>query len=196
MFKKLENKFFLVCAALVLVFNGMFYAFAEETETDPGETAVIVDGSDQQCASNVMVDAQVVVSAYQTFLDDYFKEVTPTSEQVEGAMKYYRFIEYSINKIYKRNLQKDVNLSLNNSLQASTYCAYIRDVYLDIAKAMMEKQVISSANSKRTFLVVDGLKAMNADMDTFSDQFNEVFPGYFNKFNNALPCYAHQCINK
>lgn len=196
MFKKFENKFFLVCAALVLVFNGMFYAFAEETETDPSTTAVIVDGADQQCASKVNEESQVVLTAYKTFLDDYFKEVKPSSKQVDGAMKYYRFIEYSINKIYKSHLRKDVNLSLNNSLQASTYCAYARDNNLNIARAMMEKQVISSANSKRTFLVVDGLKAMNEDMDTFSEQFNAVFPGYFNKFNNALPCYAKLCINK
>ena len=196
MFKKIENKFFLLCAALVLVFNGFFYSFAAETDTVAEDVPVIVDGADQQCATHVKEESQQVVDSYQTFLDDYFKAITPTSEQVDGAMKYYRFMEFSINEIYKKYLQQDQNLSLTSSLQASTRCAYMRDLYLDVAKALMEKQVISSANSKRTFLVVDGLKAMNADMDTFSDQFNAVFPGYFNQFNNALPCYAHQCINK
>ena len=195
MFKTFEKKLFLVCIALVIVFNGFFYSFADETETE-GTVGLIVDGADQQCSLHVAQEAQVVVDSYQAFLDDYFKEVTPSSEQVDGAMKYYRFMENSINKIYQKYLQKDTNLTLNNSLQASTSCAYMRDRYLDVARALMEKQVISSSNSKRTFLIVDGLKAMNADMDTFSDQFNSVFPGYFNQFNNALPCYAHQCINK
>jgi len=196
MFKQFENKFFLLCVALVLVFNGFFYSFAAETDTAAESTPILVDGADQQCGAHVAEEASAVVDSYQAFLDEYFKEVTPSSEQVEGSMRYYRFMEYSIKEIYAKYLQQDENLSLEDSLNANTYCASVRDMYLDAAQALMEKQVISSANSKLTFLIIDGLKAMNEDVDTFSEQFNAVFPGYFNQFNNALPCYAHQCISK
>ncbi|MEK9159993.1 MAG: hypothetical protein AAB383_04655 [Patescibacteria group bacterium] len=195
MLKKFENKFFLVCAALVLVFNGLLYAFAAETElvTDVPKP---VDGTDFQCGYDVMQEAQVLVDSYQVFLDDYFKQVTPSSEQVDGAMKYYRLMEFSIQKIYQSNLRQDTNFNLNSSIQANSYCAYVRDLYLDIASAMLQKQVIASSSSKRTFLMVDGLKATNEHMEIFADEFSAVFPGFFTKFNNALPCYAHQCINK
>lgn len=195
MLKKLENKFFLVCAALVLVFNGLLYSFADETETTSA-VPTAVDDVDYACGYNVMQESQVVVDAYQTFLNDYFQQVTPSSEQVDGAMKYYRLMEFSIQKIYENSLQQVTNLTLNSSIQANTYCAYMRDLYLDIARAMLQKQVIASSNSKRTFQVVDGLKVMNEDLELLADEFSAVFPGYFNKFNNALPCYAHQCINK
>lgn len=196
MLKNFENKLFLACAALVLTFNGLLYTFAEETDEETTEAVTITDTVDYQCGYNVMQEASVVVDSYQTFLDDFFKLATPSSDQVEDAMKYYRFIESSIQRIYEKNLKVTANQTLDDSVTASTYCAYVRDQYLDFAKAMMQRQVIASSNSKRTFTMIDGLKVTNENLETFSSDFTEVFPGFFNQFNNALPCYARRCITK
>lgn len=192
--QKLESRLFLLCLSLMLVFNGLFYALAEETT---GETvATEIEGVDYACGQAVTEQASVLIDSYQTFLDDYFKVDTPSSSQVDHAMRYYRYMESSIEAIYENNLDLYANTTLQDSTQASSDCAGRRDFYLDVARALLQKQVIASANSKRTFEVIDGLKIMNADLEEFSDEFNAVFPAYFNKFNNALPCYARQCIVK
>ncbi len=192
-FKNLENRLFLLCAALVLTFNGLLYAFAAETEE---ETSTIVSGVDYTCTYNVTQEAFAVLESYQTFLDDYFKAVTPSSEQVDAAMKYYRFVEASIEDIYDKYADVQGNYSLEASADALSNCAKVRDEYIDVARVLLQKQTIASANSKRTFLFVDGLKATNEHLDQFSGEFNALFPAYFNQFNNALPCYAHQCITQ
>ncbi|MFA4814710.1 MAG: hypothetical protein WC924_00070 [Candidatus Gracilibacteria bacterium] len=196
--KKLENRLFLLCAALVLTFNGLFYALAAETETDTDTETVstVTDGVDYACGNSMMQDAAVVIDSYQVFLDDYFKAVTPSSEQVESGMRYYRFVEDSIESIYKKYADVQGNSTLEASASALSYCASIRDQYLSLARVLFQKQVIASANSKRTFLIIDGLKATNEHLDQFSNEFNALFPAYFDQLNNALPCYAHQCITK
>ncbi len=189
---KLENRLFILCCALVLTFNGLFYALAEESD---GETVVTVtDGVDYACGYETMVDSQVIVDTYQDFLDQYFKIDKPSSTQIKAAEKYFRFVQSSLQKAYERNLNITANERLEESTQAATYCAYIRDQYMDVAEVLLQKQVILSANSKRTFAVIDGLKATNQDLEDFADEFNTVFPAFFNQFNNALPCYARQCI--
>lgn len=190
---KLENRIFILCCALVLTFNGLFYAVAEES-TDAEIPSTERDGVDFACGQKTMEESFVIIEAYQNFLDQYFKIDKPSSQQIDAAEKYYRFVEDSLQKTYERNLSLANNERLEESTQAATYCAFIRDQYIDVAEVLLQKQVILSSNSKRTFAVIDGLKATNQNLEDFADEFNTVFPGFFNQFNNALPCYARQCI--
>ena len=194
MFKHFENRFFLLCAALVVTFNGLLYAMAAETEEETESVSTVTEGIDYACTYNLTQEAYTVVEDYQTFLDDYFKAVTPSSEQVEHAMRYYRFVEAAIEASYDKYADVQGNYSLEASEDALSRCATVRDQYIELARVLLQKQTIASANSKRTFLFIDGLKATNEHLDQFSGEFNALFPAYFNQFNNALPCYAHQCI--
>lgn len=194
MFRTFENRLFLLVLAMVLVLNVLPFATAEEAEEE--STPTIVDGVDYACGQAMMDQGTVIIESYEAFLDDYFKSAIPSSEQVEHGMRYYRFVENSIQSVYEANVNVNVNDTLEKSASAITYCSYIRDQYLELAQMLLQKQAIASANSKRTFSVIDGLKAMNEDMEVYSDEFNAVFPGFFNQFNNALPCYARQCITK
>lgn len=193
-FKHFENRLFLLCAALVLTFNGLLYAMAAETDEETESVSTVTQGIDYACTYNLTQEAYTAVESYQTFLDDYFKAVTPSSEQVEHAMRYYRFVEASIEASYDKYADVQGNYSLEASEDALSNCSTVRDQYIDLAQVLLQKQVIASANSKRTFLFIDGLKATNEHLDQFSGEFNALFPAYFNQFNNALPCYAHQCI--
>jgi hypothetical protein len=187
--KTFENKFFLLCTALVLTFSGLFYASAAEEES-----ATIVDGVDYACGQKVMEEAFVVIEAYQTFLDEYFQADRPSSEQAADAMSYYRYMRDSINAIYEAASDVRTNNTLESAATATTYCSSVRDQYIELAQTMLQKQVVMSSNSKRTFKVIDGLKAINESMDVFADSFNATFPVLFNKMSNALPCYARQCL--
>lgn len=194
MFSTFENRLFLLALAFVLVLSILPFASAEEDEAE--STPVIASGVDYACGQTMMEKGIVVIESYEAFLDDYFKSVIPSSEQVEHGMRYYRFVEDSLQSIYEKNVDVQANDTLEKSGAAITYCASIRDQYIDLAQMLLQKQAISSANSKRTFSVIDGLKAMNEDMEVYADEFHAVFPAFFNQFNNALPCYARQCITK
>lgn len=192
MMYRLENRFFLLCTALVLVLNGLFYAFAAEDTEE--ESYTVVDGVDYACGQAVAEDAVVIVQSYKRFLDEYFQVDRPSSKQVDDAMSFYRYVRTSIQKSYDQNLNVRKNDTLESATVANNYCSYVRDQYIAAAQALLEKQVILSSNSKRTFKVVDGLKAINENMDRFSEDFNGIFPGLFRQLDHDLPCYARQCI--
>lgn len=190
-----ETRLFLLCIAVLIVFQGLIFAFAEDDTTESSE--------DNACAYEINEKSSVLIQSYETFLNEFFLIDTPTSNQVENAMDYYRFVEDSLYYIYSDSMSiaggpfsKDGNTFLDSVSAEVTYCSHLRDQYIQYAQALLQKQVINSASSKRTFKVIDGLKIMNKDLGDFSEQFLETFPGIFNQMNNALPCYAHQCILK
>jgi len=179
-----------------MVFQGLFYAFAEDTE---GSGAT----EDYACVQYISEQSFPVLQNYEDFLNEYFQIDKPTSSQTEKAMDYYRYVEDTLNAIYNDSLKaarglfsKEDNTTLDQSNAEVTYCSSIRDQYLRAAQVLLERQVLSSASSKRTFKMVDGLKIMNEDLGDFSQEFLETFPGIFNQMNNALPCYARQCITQ
>ncbi len=185
-----ETRLFLLCTALLVVFQSLFFAFAEETTDE--ETPL-----NYACAQTMIDDGSALLDNYELFLNEYFLVDTPGSNQLEGAMDYYRYVEDGLNSIYSGALViEGDSKTLEFASAEVTYCASIRDQYLRYAQVLLQKQLLSSANSKRTFEMVDGLKVMNDDLGDFSEQFLETFPGAFNQMNNALPCYARQCITK
>ena len=189
----LESRFFLFCIALFISVQGLFYVMAAETDTEETEEA-----TDYACSQTMIDQGGAIVEGYQEFLDGFFNVDAPTSDQLEDAMDFYRYIEDSLLSLY-RSASAVTDSGAKTTEFASkelTNCAYLRDQYIEFARALLQKQALGSAYSKTTFEVVDGLKALNEDLDDLSKEFSEVFPGAFHQMNNALPCYARQCIVK
>ena len=190
----LESRFFLLCIALFISVQGLIYVMAEETDTEEtGETP-----ADYACSQTMIDEGGAIVEGYQEFLDVFFNVDAPTSDQMETAMDFYRYIEGSLLALYRSAAIVTGGGTKTTEFASAelTNCAYLRDQYIDFARALLQKQALASAYSKTTFEVVDGLKALNEDLDDLSKEFSEVFPGAFHQMNNALPCYARQCIVK
>lgn len=189
-----ESILFLLCVAILIVLAGVLFVFADETED---ETTEATSEEDYLCAQTMVDQGYEVVSSYEEFLNEYFLIDNPSSNQVEEAMDYYRYVEDTLMNLY--NSSMGVQLSgkaLDSASSETTYCSTIRDQYIDYARMLLQKQALSSANTKTVFEVVDGLKVMNEDLEEFSEVFMETFPGIFNQMNSALPCYARQCITQ
>lgn len=195
----METSLFLLSTALFISVQGLLgeaasnEAVAAEEEESSEETQ-----ADYLCAQTLIDSGTPLITGYEDFLDEFFKIDNPTSNQVEEAMDFYRYIEDSMNTLYETAATVDSDGSKSSSFASSelTYCSLIRDQFIDFAKVLLQKQALASANSKTTFEVVDGLKVLNADLEDFSQEFLETFPGAFNQMANALPCYARQCILK
>ncbi len=191
----LESRLFLLCIALLISVQGLFFAFAEETES---EESLEETQADYACAQMLIDSGSAIVEGYEEFLNEFFKIDYATSNQVGDAMDFYRYVEDSMNDLYETVASVDSDGSKSTGFASAelTYCSLIRDQYIAYARALLQKHALASANSKTTFEVVDGLKVLNADLEDFSEAFLEVFPGAFNQMSNALPCYARQCITK
>ena len=141
-----------------------------------------------------------LVSGYETFLNEFFQVDTPSSGQFEDALTEYRFIEMSIWGVYQSNVNIAQGSSDGKTLDQVNdelgYCRYVRVSYLGYIQNLFQRQMLGSTASKVTFKVVDGLKAMNADLDGLADDFGKTFPGLFDQMNNALPCYARSCVTR
>lgn len=183
-----ESRLFLLASSLLVVFLGLFSSLAAETETTSEE--------DYLCAQAMVEQGGEIVEAYEEFLNEYFLIDNPSSNQVEEAMDFYRYVEDSLMNLYASSLNAGRGKALDFVSSEVTYCSTIRDQYIDYARVLLQKQALSSANTKTVFEVVDGLKVMNEDLEEFSEVFMETFPGIFNQMNNALPCYARQCITQ
>jgi len=157
-----------------------------------GETS----DDDYACAQHMLDNAPDLIDNYETFLNELFQVDQPSSEQVESAMTFYRYVETTLNNMFEVANSFDVVKSIDSASSEVAYCTYIRDQYIDYARLLLNQQVLGSGSSKRTFQVVDGLKAINEGLEEFVLDFVGTFPTMFNKMNNALPCYASQCILK
>ncbi len=191
MIQNLPQKRFFQASLLLLFFvsSVLWVKAAEEDETGTQE--------DYVCASTLSEESAVLLSTYQDTMDQYTKVDTPTSEQFENALLYYRYVEDSIRKLYDANATvSGFNKTLAFSSGELSACREMRDSLIQYARVPLSLFLNASSASKTTFKLVDGLKVMNEDLKDMSLLFQSTFPGQFTEMSNALPCYAHQCLSK
>lgn len=176
---------------VLLCSSGLMLAYAADT-TD-------TTSQDYLCGQAMLDQGAPLVVNYEDFLNEFFQVDTPSSDQFEDALSQYRFTVMALNATF------DANINLSTATGPKTlevanaefaYCGYVHDAYLDYIKMLFQRQIMGSTASKVTFKVVDGLKAMNKDLDTLSETFSSTFPTLFNKMNNDLPCYVRSCVTK
>lgn len=154
---------------------------------------------DYSCAKNMLEDGTVFVTQYMEFLDEYFQQDRPSSDQIPIAMEFYRYTEDMLENIWAVHADlsaAEVGKTLDMAISEYSYCANIRDQLIVQARLMLQSYARYSADSKRTFEVIDALKAINEDLRSFSGEFYEAIPGNFAKMDDALKCYAAECITK
>jgi hypothetical protein len=182
---------------VLLCSSGLMLAYAADT-TDTS-TTTDTTSQDYLCGQAMLDQGATLVVNYEDFLNEFFQVDTPSSDQFEDALSQYRFTVMAIQATYQGNLNLSTatepkTLEVANAELA--YCGYVRDAYLDYIKMLFQRQIMGSTASKVTFKVVDGLKAMNKDLDTLSETFSATFPTLFSKMNNDLPCYVRSCVTK
>jgi hypothetical protein len=151
---------------------------------------------DYECGLDVAAEGTMLVDQYQTFLFNLLQSTRPTSDNVENAIKYYRYIEDSLNTEIGKIRGVAQSKTLGIGAQEYHYCQSTRDQYLILADAMLTEYVTQTASNKRTFVMVDALKELNANMEDYSNLFHSTFPVMFQKMDNALPCFARSCVHK
>jgi hypothetical protein len=154
---------------------------------------------DYACARNMLADGGVFLDDYMAFLNEYFKQDVPSSEQIPVAMEFYRYTEDMLENIWAVHADlsaSETGKTLDLGISEYLYCANIRDQLITQAELMLQAYARYSADSKRTFEIIDGLKSINEDLRAFSGDFYEVFPGKFAKMDDSLKCYAKECITK
>lgn len=194
---KNSKKLLILVLALGLMFAGTMLSSAAESDEEDTENTENTEEEDFACASVMLDEGFTLVSNYENFLNEYFQIDQPSSQQIETAMNYYRALEEQLENLYASALDlggKRRTFDLAN--QEMSMCSQVRNQYIEYARVLLHGYARNSANSKRTFKVIDGLKAMNSDLEELADDFNLVFPGAFNKMDSALPCYASQCIQQ
>lgn len=148
------------------------------------------------CGDTVATESSAVLDDYLTFLEEYYKIDTPSSEQVENGMTRYRFYMNAVRESFEKASAPQGGKTFESIDSSYIYCQDIRDQYLNFGKKMLTVFAIQSANSKRTYKVVDALKAINEKMSDFSLEFSQTFPQMFQEMDDALPCYAKSCQTK
>lgn len=193
MIKTFSQKQFFQVGLLILFFVGGFVGVqADETTATDTETV-----TDNVCASALAAQSIIILDDYETFLDQYTKVNTPTSEQFENALMYYRYVEDNLRKLYNLNANiSGFNKTSAFATQQLSSCRKVRDGIIEYARALLPISLSGSTTSKTTFQFVDGLKVMNEDLKDMSLLFQSTFPGQFTEMSNALPCYAHECLSK
>ena len=151
---------------------------------------------DLLCAQNVAAAASSALDDYILFLDEYFKIDKPSSEQIEDGITRYRYFVKAVNDSFDYEAVPVADKAISRNVDSYSYCIYVERQYLEFGKKLLTVFSLSSANSKRTYKMVDALKAINEQMSDFSRVFSSVFPQMFQKMDNALPCYAKSCITK
>lgn len=188
---------FRVALLVLLCSSGLMLAYAADT-TDT-TTTTDTTSQDYLCGKAMLDQGAPLVVNYEDFLNEFFQVDTPSSTQFEDALHEYRFTVMALNATF------DANTNLSTATEPKTlgtasaefaYCGYVRDAYLDYIKMLFQRQIMGSTASKVTFKVVDGLKAMNKDLDSLSETFSATFPTLFSKMNNDLPCYVRTCASK
>ena len=112
-------------------------------------------------------------------------------------MSFYRYVTGTLDDRFEELIVDDLEgESLESSTDEYEYCNEIKEQYIMIADSMLRTFYVSSSSSKTTFQVIDGLKAMNTDLESMSQSFHATFPSMFNKFSNAFPCYIQSCITR
>ncbi len=164
------------------------------TSAAEGDEEVPAQEQDFLCAQNLIDKGSIIVEGYENFLNFYFQAPEPSSEQVEKAVAYFQQARRALDVLFEEGLDLEGIKSFDLANKEVQSCTLYRDQYVSYIEQLLEIHVFASTNSKVTFTVIDGLKIMNEDLVEFSDDFHGTFPKLFSKFNNALPCYAKQCI--
>lgn len=195
-------KKYLIILLMLLMGLGISVTYAEEDAEESDDeaaedpTVVTVNATDTACAKALATSAETEFESYVQFLTEYFKIDTESSGQIETAMERYRYYKDAIEDAFVEASPIQGGESQSGELDSFTYCKQIRDQYIEIANEMLMAFALQSANSKKAYLMVDGLKAINEKMNNFSMEFSGVFPGMFDQINNGLGCYAKQCLYK
>lgn len=192
-------KKYLIILLMLLMGLGISVTYAEveaEDETTEDDIVVTVNATDVACAQALATSAEAEFDSYVQFLTEYFKIDTESSGQIETAMERYRYYRDAIEDAFVEASPIEGGESQSGEIDSFAYCKEIRDQYIEIANEMLMAFALQSANSKKAYLMVDGLKAINEGMNNFSMEFSGVFPGMFDQINNGLPCFAKQCLHK
>lgn len=169
--------------------------------TSAEESSSISDTStfsptDVTCASTVAGTASEELDNYINFLDQYFKIDSPSSEQVETGMARYRYFVDAVESAFETASAPLESETFETNQKSYAYCRKIETQYLNFGRKLLLVFSLQAGNSKRTYALVDTLKAINEQMSGLSDNFSNIFPQLFQKMDDALPCYAKKCLLK
>jgi len=171
---------------------------AEDTDELAVEVEEEVNGTQSYlCGQNLAVEAEALIFQYSNFLELQTSDASDNSDRLEDIMSYYRYVVDTLDTrlMELSDLDRD-NENFEASTQEYLHCEGIRDQYYLMAESMLRTYFTSSTGSKTTFKVVDGLKAMNESLQGMSQSYHATFPGMYNKFSNAFPCYVNSCVGK
>lgn len=194
-FHSFQERFFQAGLVLLVFLSGFLFTSAEET--DGTEATEDLTQEDYACALALIEGSEAVLTDYFTFLDEYMQVDVPSSQQLESATMYYRYVEDTLNNLYADNAKiegSDKSFAFANEELAT--CRQKRDEYILLARTALYKQVLGSSTYKTTFKFVDGLKIMNENLANLSSLFQETFPGQFMQMDNGLKCYTTQCVSQ
>lgn len=184
-----KDRFISLVVGLALLIGTGSWLVTAADPADDEETVYI-------CTARMRTEGQEAVDDFNELLNEFFLSDVDTSDQIEKSYEIYRTLEEALNAIYIEDSvpREGSTRSIEDTSADSVACAQARDQYLRYARALLQAQIKGSSNSKRTFRMRDGLDILNNNLDEFSNSYFEVFPGKFKQFDNALPCYAKQCI--
>ncbi len=191
----------IISVGLALGFLSSFaFSFADEATNPDSEfttdSSAEAQTEDQACAAVVGGVGAVRLAQYQDFLNRFYTADQASSEQLEDGVRYYRYVEDAIWKAFENASKKSPAGTLLNAQDNYNDCARIRDDYLMSIRLILERHLLTSAVSKPTFKLVDGLKIMNEDVSTLSVSFHEVFPDLFSSMSSQFQCYLRECIQR
>ncbi len=146
------------------------------------------------CVQVLMEDGAKMVNDYAIFAEEYVQEDTPTSGQVDVLVSFYRYIRAGLNQLYEDNTQLSGTTTQAQAKDEANTCAYYRNQYLDYAEIVLQKTINGAVVSKRSFKTVDALSIIVQGLEDLSLSFAQIFPAALDDFNNALPCYASECL--
>jgi hypothetical protein len=182
----------LVALTLWMASNPPLILAEEEEAAAPDVQAI-----DYACADRMQTEGAEILNGYLEVLDAFFKQELPTSELTPAALSYYRGLKAELDKIFiEETSVKRRRQTITSAVNVIELCSTIERDYLDFAYAAMRDFILSSGATKRNFKVVDGLREINKNLETLSDDFYATFPQSFVKFDNYLPCYPQQCVSK
>lgn len=195
-FQHFQERLFQTGMVLLVFLSGFLFTSAEET-TDPDSTDEALTEEDYACATALIEGSEAVLTEYFTFLDEYMKVDVPSSQQLESAMMFYRYVEDTLNNLYLDNASiTGSGKSLSFANEELSTCRQKRDEYTLLARTALYKQVLGSSTYKTTFKFVDGLKVMNENLSNLSALFQQTFPGQFKQMDGGLKCYTTQCVSQ
>lgn len=197
----MPNKFLIFTFLLFLLSFGTTVLITEaadddEEETETAEVTEEDSETDYACVVAMIPILETETAKYETALNDYFLFNEESSSQVLTAIEIYRAYENTIETAFEAQALTNGVQNFWEVEEEFIQCEEDVDNTLEYAQMLLRAQVLQSANSKRGFEIVDSFKAINENMGELSVDFHLTFPRTFEKMNNALPCYARQCVSK